>query len=74
MNKHINVILVQRANNIFIKVTQVWRYKRASTLMSSATDLPVVDLFRAAGISFDFSEGIIKPLIEAVSQEWEKLV
>jgi len=34
---------------------------------------PVRELYRAAGISFDFSEGIIKPLVEAVSEEWEKL-
>ena len=35
---------------------------------------PVRELYRAAGISFDFSESIIKPLVEAVSEEWEKLV
>jgi oligoendopeptidase F len=34
---------------------------------------PVGDLYRAAGISFDFSESIIKPLAEAVTEEWEKL-
>jgi len=34
---------------------------------------PVKELYRAAGISFDFSEKSIKPLIEAVAQEWEKL-
>jgi len=34
---------------------------------------PVRELYRAAGISFDFSEGIIKPLVEAVTEEWEKL-
>ena len=34
---------------------------------------PVGELYRAAGISFDFSESIIKPLVEAVSEEWEKL-
>jgi oligoendopeptidase F len=34
---------------------------------------PVRELYRAAGISFDFSESIIKPLVEAVSEEWEKL-
>ncbi len=34
---------------------------------------PVGELYRAAGISFDFSEGIIKPLVEAVTEEWEKL-
>jgi len=46
-------------------------YKHALSLGGS---LSVVDLYRAAGISFDFSESIIKPLIEAVAQEWEKLV
>jgi oligoendopeptidase F len=62
---------------------QIWRnahrnpsqaladYKYALSLGGS---LPVGDLYRAAGISFDFSEGLIKPLIEAVSGEWEKLV
>ena len=34
---------------------------------------PVRELYRAAGISFDFSEGMIKPLVEAVTEEWEKL-
>ena len=34
---------------------------------------PVGELYRAAGISFDFSEGMIKPLVEAVTEEWEKL-
>jgi oligoendopeptidase F len=34
---------------------------------------PVGELYRAAGISFDFSESIIKPLVEAVAGEWEKL-
>ena len=41
--------------------------------LSLGGSMPVVDLYRAAGISFDFSEGIIKPLVEAVEQEWEKL-
>jgi len=45
-------------------------YKYALSLGGS---LPVGDLYRAAGISFDFSEQLIKPLIEEVSQEWEKL-
>jgi len=35
---------------------------------------PVKELYRAAGISFDFSEAIIKPLVEAVTEEWEKLI
>ena len=34
---------------------------------------PVKELFCAAGISFDFSEGIIGPLVQAVTDEWEKL-
>jgi oligoendopeptidase F len=45
-------------------------YKHGLSLGGSR---PVVELYRAAGISFDFSEGIIKPLIEAVTEEWEKL-
>jgi oligoendopeptidase F len=35
---------------------------------------PVRELYQAAGISFDFSESIIKPLVEAVAQEWERLL
>ena len=34
---------------------------------------PVGELYRAAGISFDFSESIIKPLVEEVTREWERL-
>ena len=45
-------------------------YKHGLSLGGS---LPVADLFCAAGISFDFSEGIIKPLVEAVGEAWEKL-
>ena len=45
-------------------------YKQGLSLGGSR---PVRELYRAAGISFDFSEGIIKPLIEAVTEEWEKL-
>jgi len=46
-------------------------YKRGLALGGSR---PVVELYQAAGISFDFSENIIKPLVEAVGQEWEKLI
>lgn len=45
-------------------------YKKGLALGGSR---PVRELYQAAGISFDFSEGIIKPLIEAVTEEWEKL-
>jgi oligoendopeptidase F len=45
-------------------------YKHGLSLGGSR---PVGELYSAAGISFDFSEGIIKPLIEAVTEEWEKL-
>jgi oligoendopeptidase F len=45
-------------------------YKHGLSLGGSR---PVSELFGAAGISFDFSEKIIKPLIEAVAQEWERL-
>jgi oligoendopeptidase F len=45
-------------------------YKRGLSLGGSR---PVGELYRAAGISFDFSEEIIKPLIEAVTEEWENL-
>ncbi len=45
-------------------------YKHGLSLGGSR---PVGELYRAAGISFDFSEGIIKPLVEAVAEEWEKL-
>jgi oligoendopeptidase F len=61
---------------------QVWRnlrrdpqralsdYKKGLSLGGSR---PVRELYQAAGISFDFSEKIIKPLVDAVAQEWEKL-
>jgi oligoendopeptidase F len=61
---------------------QVWRnarrdpkkaladYKKGLWLGGSR---PVGELYQAAGISFDFSEGIIKPLVEAVEREWERL-
>jgi len=61
---------------------QVWRnarrdpkkaladYKKGLSLGGSR---PVKELYSAAGISFDFSEGIIKPLIEEVTREWERL-
>jgi len=45
-------------------------YKQGLALGGSR---PVRDLYQAAGISFDFSESIIKPLVEAVADEWEKL-
>ena len=35
---------------------------------------PLPELYQAAGIRFDFSEGIIKPLADAVYQEWQKLL
>ncbi len=35
--------------------------------------LSVKELYSAAGIRFDFSETIIKPLMDAVAQEWERL-
>ena len=44
-------------------------YKHGLSLGGSR---PVTELYTAAGISFDFSEKIIKPLIEAVTEEWEK--
>jgi oligoendopeptidase F len=43
-------------------------YKRGLALGGSR---PVGELYAAAGISFDFSESIIKPLVEAVTDEWE---
>ncbi|MDE2027915.1 MAG: M3 family oligoendopeptidase, partial [Candidatus Omnitrophica bacterium] len=62
---------------------QVWRnarrmgtakaladYKRGLSLGGSR---PVKELYQAAGISFDFSDDIIKPLIETATQEWEML-
>ena len=45
-------------------------YKHGLSLGGSR---PVRELYSAAGISFDFSEDIINPLVEAVAQEWEKL-
>jgi len=45
-------------------------YKRGLSLGGSR---PVGELYSAAGISFDFSESIIKPLIEEVAREWERL-
>ena len=45
-------------------------YKQGLSLGGSR---PVRELYTAAGISFDFSEGIIKPLVEAVTEEWERL-
>ena len=45
-------------------------YKHGLSLGGSR---PVRELYRAAGISFDFSERAIGPLVEAVAQEWEKL-
>ncbi len=45
-------------------------YKHGLSLGGSR---PVRELYRAAGISFDFSESIIRPLVEAVTEEWEKL-
>ncbi len=45
-------------------------YKHGLSLGGSR---PVGELYRAAGISFDFSEDIIKPLVEAVTGELEKL-
>ena len=45
-------------------------YKKGLALGGSR---PVGELYSSTGISFDFSEGIIKPLIEAVTEEWEKL-
>jgi oligoendopeptidase F len=46
------------------------RYKQGLALGGSR---PVKELYQAAGISFDFSEKIIKPLVSAVAEEWEKL-
>jgi oligoendopeptidase F len=45
-------------------------YKHGLSLGGSR---PVGELYRAAGISFDFSERAIGPLVEAVTREWEKL-
>lgn len=35
---------------------------------------PLPELYAAAGIKFDFSAEIIKPLVETVTEEWEKLI
>ncbi len=35
---------------------------------------PLPELYRAAGIEFDFSERTIAPLVDLVKKEWEKLV
>ncbi|MBF0504940.1 MAG: M3 family oligoendopeptidase [Candidatus Omnitrophica bacterium] len=60
---------------------QVWLNLRRDPLkalkdykygLSLGGSRPVVELFNAAGISFDFSEKIIKPLVEALELEWEK--
>ena len=45
-------------------------YKQGLSLGGSR---PVGELYRTAGISFDFSEDIIKPLVEEVTREWERL-
>lgn len=45
-------------------------YRHALSLGGSR---PLPELFKAAGIRFDFSEGTIRPLIEAVKQEYERL-
>ncbi len=34
---------------------------------------PLPKIYQAAGIKFDFSEGIIKPLVDEVYQEWKNL-
>ena len=46
-------------------------YKQGLALGGSR---PVRELYQAAGISFDFSESIIRPLVEAVTEEWERLL
>ncbi len=46
-------------------------YRRGLALGGSR---PLPELYKAAGIKFDFSEGIIRPLMEAVTEEWQKLV
>jgi oligoendopeptidase F len=62
---------------------QVWQNlhrdpKKALTAykygLSLGGSMPVTELYRAAGISFDFSEKAIRPLVEALRDEWEKLV
>ncbi len=45
-------------------------YQRGLALGGSR---PLPELYKAAGIEFNFSAAIIKPLIEAVTAEWEKL-
>jgi oligoendopeptidase F len=44
-------------------------YKRALALGGSR---PLPELFEAAGLTFDFSEKTIAPLVKAVEEEWEK--
>ena len=46
-------------------------YRRGLALGGSR---PLPELYQAAGIKFDFSAEIIKPLVEAVTEEWEKLL
>ncbi len=46
-------------------------YRRGLALGGSR---PLPELYQAAGIKFDFSESIIKPLAEEVTKAWEKLV
>ncbi len=46
-------------------------YKQGLSLGGSR---PVGELYKAAGISFDFSKKIIKPLVDAVTEEWERLI
>ena len=46
------------------------QYRHALSLGGSR---PLPELFQAAGIRFDFSEATIRPLIEAVRKEYERL-
>ncbi len=46
-------------------------YRRGLALGGSR---PLPELYQAAGIKFDFSAEIIKPLVEAVTIEWESLL
>ncbi|MBI3314884.1 MAG: M3 family oligoendopeptidase [Candidatus Omnitrophica bacterium] len=46
-------------------------YRKGLTLGGSR---PLPELYKAAGIRFDFSEDLIKPLADAVYQEWQKLL
>lgn len=45
-------------------------YKRGLSLGGSR---PLIELFSAAGISFDFSKEMIAPLMDGVYREWERL-